>query len=536
MSETTIGTDAISCSLALGRPTSIAFSEHYIEVGHEWAGSAAPLHHPLTNEILGCLSIYGHGDFAHPNALDFVTAAGKLVEGELHNLETRAQFILLQNYERHRIRFPNDDLICVSRDGIACAGSSSVFKLLGLPEVVPGNLNSFVRVLDIPGTRFPKNSQPRQVQLLSKGGSNLKAELLPVVDADELVGFVGILVGGKVAARRQAGTSTWSAIHTFDDIVHGDGPLAARIAEAKSVAREGFPILLTGESGTGKELFAHAIHNESARRAGPFVAINCGGLNDELLSAELFGYADGAFTGASKGGKAGKMELANGGSLFLDEAEAMSPRMQVHLLRAIEEARITPIGADKPRPIDVRIIAATNVDLESKVKQGTFRRDLYYRLSVFTITIPALRERPEEVSALVDYFLAQMGGGEITSDARQRLRAYCWPGNVRQLRNVLQQARIRSTQGAITASDLPESLCLIPCHSTDCGFPSTEHAVPLEAAHPTSLRDSERETIVRVLRECSGNISRAANKLGVHRVTLHRKIESLGIRIDRIFV
>jgi transcriptional regulator of acetoin/glycerol metabolism len=534
MSENSIGTDAISCSLALGRPTSIAFAEHYIEVGHEWAGSAAPLHQPFTNEIVGCLSIYGHGDLAHPNALHFVTAAAQLVESELQNLETRARFILLKKYERRRTEFPNDELICVSRDGIACAGSTGALSLLGLPPMESGDLNGFVRVLDILGSGFDRNLQSRQVQLLCKRGDHLKADLLPVVDDGELIGFVGVLAKTKAVPRKASGTSGWAASHTFADIVGGKGKLAERIAEAQRVAREAFPVLITGESGTGKELFAHAIHNESARRSGPFVAINCGGVSDELLSAELFGYADGAFTGAARGGKTGKMELANGGTLFLDEAEAMSPRMQVHLLRGIEEGRVTPIGADKPKPVDVRIVAATNVDLQEKAKDGSFRRDLYYRLSVFSIAVPPLRERRDDIALLVRHFLSQMGDYDIADTALTRLESYCWPGNVRQLRNVLQQAAVRSSNQIITSNALADSICTFPCQSSDCGFPSAEQSSAAPVG-PVSLREAEREMIVRALRECSGNISRTAAQLGIHRVTLHRKMETLGIRIGRMF-
>lgn len=536
MSETAIGTDAISCSLALGRPVSISFFEHFIEIGHDWAGSAAPLHRPFTNEIVGSLSIYGHGEIAHPSALEFVTNAAEIVERELQNLETRARFILLQNYERHRIKFPNDELICMNRDGIPCAGSARAFSLLGLPQMVPGDFRSFVRVLDLPGNGFTRDELLHQVQLHTKSGDRLSADLLPVLDDAELVGFVGVLAKGAPALRKQTSASNWSAIHTFADIVCGEGKLAECIADARNVARENFPILITGESGTGKELFAHAIHNESGRRIGPFVAVNCGGLNDELLSAELFGYADGAFTGAARGGRAGKMELATGGTLFLDEAEAMSARMQVHLLRGLEEGRITPIGAEKPKAVDIRVIAATNVDLEERVRHGSFRRDLYYRLSVFSIAVPPLRERQNDISSLVYHFLAQIGGYDIDQEAIARLKSYCWPGNVRQLKNVLQQAIVRSGQQTITASDLPP-LCTVPCYSSDCGLSSTKYAS--SSAPPVrtlNLRDREREAVLRALSECSGNISRAASRLGIHRVTLHRKIENLGIQTGRTFL
>ena len=533
MTEDTIGTDAISCALTLRKPVNVAFSEHYIEVGHAWAGSATPIYEPLTHHLLGCLSIYGHGDAAHPAALDFIVDAGQAVEHELETLETRARFILLEKYEYHRTKFPNDQSLCISRDGIAFAGSPGALTLLGFSQAAIGGFRGFVQVLNIPGMGFEEGlREARQVQLPTKRGDLLKADLLPVLHERELVGFVGIISGAKAAARTST-SMQWRASYTFADIIHGVSKLRDSIAEAEKIAQQDWPVLITGESGTGKELFAHAIHNASPRHTGPFVAVNCGGLSDELLSSEIFGYSEGAFTGAARGGRVGKMELANGGTLFLDEAEAMSPRMQIHLLRVLEERRVVPVGSEKPKSVDVRVIAATNVDLETKIKEGSFRRDLYYRLSGLSVVVPPLRERLADIPALTRQFLAEIGDRELAPAAMERLKSYCWPGNVRQLRNVLQQAATKATNPLITADDLAASICLNTCASSDCGFLPLRSVPP---AHSNSLREAEREAIVAALRESRGNVSRAASLLGIHRVTLHRKIEALEIRIERAFI
>lgn len=541
--EERIGTDAVSCTLAIGRPTTVSFYEHYVEISHDWVGSAAPINHPVTKEIVGCLSIYGHRDAAHPAAVEFLTDAAAMIERQLQADETRARLILLQNYESRRAKSPNSELLCISRDGIAFAGSPYALNLIGLSPGQSGNYQRFLRVLEVAGTGFDRSAEPQEVQLHTKGGDTLLAEVQPVINQRELVGFVGILPSGGTKFTRSAPLSPWRAIYTFDDIICDEGKLADCVSQARRSATKNWPVLITGESGTGKELFAHAIHNASSRRMGPFVPVNCGGLTDELLSTELFGYADGAFTGATRGGRVGKMELANGGTFFLDEVEAMPPRMQVHLLRVLEEGRVIPVGAEKFKTIDVRVIAATNIDLEKKIKDGSFRRDLYYRLSVSPIVVPPLRERVGDIVALVHHFLTELGDLDIDPEAMERLKSYCWPGNARQLRNLLQQASMIASSRVITAADLPASVCVDSCRSSECGsgvlpkFESGQPSVESGCAKVTesSLHATERDTILGALRECRGNISRAASVLGVHRVTLHRKLESLGIKAERDF-
>jgi transcriptional regulator with PAS, ATPase and Fis domain len=283
---------------------------------------------------------------------------------------------------------------------------------------------------------------------------------------------------------------------------------------ARRAAPAAFPVLLLGESGTGKEMLAQAIHTASPRRQGPFVAVNSGAGSDELLSADLFGYADGAFTGAVKGGRKGKVELARGGTLFLDEVEAMSPKMQVSLLRVLEESRVTPVGAEASVAVDLRVIAATNEDLEHAVRQKHFRLDLYHRLAVFPVVLPPLRQRREDVPGLVGHLLAELGFGQLrpTAEVLTLLSRYAWPGNVRELKNVLLRAAHLAAGDVLTAAELPEGLRgggTVPC---------------------SSVRAMERELIEQALAATQGNVRAAAARLGLHRATLHRKLKQWGLR------
>ncbi|MBO8132207.1 MAG: sigma 54-interacting transcriptional regulator [Candidatus Marinimicrobia bacterium] len=235
------------------------------------------------------------------------------------------------------------------------------------------------------------------------------------------------------------------AKHTFNDIVGKSELLKNTIERAKKFATTDATVLITGESGTGKELFAHSIHNESNRSKGPFVAVNCAALPENLLESELFGYEEGAFTGAKKGGKIGLFELAHGGTIFLDEIAEVSLQVQARLLRALQECEIMRLGSDRVIPVDVRIIAATNKDLSAAVQQGKFRNDLYYRLEVLDLEIPPLRKRKDDIEVLANYFKDILSHQisknvpDLTPTAIEQLKKYDWPGNVRELRNVIEK-------------------------------------------------------------------------------------------------
>jgi len=306
---------------------------------------------------------------------------------------------------------------------------------------------------------------------------------------------------------------------SFDSFL-GQSPLVAKMKEmAAKVAVTDSTILIRGESGTGKDLIAHAVHSHSRRLGGPFIAINCAALPETLLESELFGHTRGSFTGAVKD-KDGLFKAADGGTLFLDEIGETSPTIQVKLLRALEERQITPVGATKPIPTDVRLLAATNADLEEMVKAGRFRADLYYRLNVITIFLPSLRERLDDLPDLARHFLDRacarlnLASKTLSPAALELLHHYRWPGNVRELQNVLERAALLSRGSTLEQKDFPEKLTE-PAEVVPVGGPAP--------ASPT-LESIEKAYIYWVLNQTDWNKSRTAEILGIDNSTLYRKI------------
>jgi transcriptional regulator with PAS, ATPase and Fis domain len=295
--------------------------------------------------------------------------------------------------------------------------------------------------------------------------------------------------------------------------------LVARVAQTQST------VLVVGESGTGKELVARAIHNHSARAQGPFVAVNCTALTESLLESELFGHQKGAFTGAVAQ-KRGLFEEAQGGTLFLDEIGDVGPKMQAQLLRVLQEGEIRRVGGTEAVRVDVRVVAATNRELEDEVKAGRFREDLYFRINVVTVRLPPLRERPSDIALLVDHFLAKYAARERRADAglapeaMLALERYPWPGNVRELENVIERALALSKDGVVLSSDLPPELSDAAA-TPGSAAPGDGH---LYADRPT-LAELERRYIELVLKETGGNKKRAAEVLGIDRRTLYRTLE-----------
>jgi transcriptional regulator with GAF, ATPase, and Fis domain len=300
------------------------------------------------------------------------------------------------------------------------------------------------------------------------------------------------------------------------------------LGQATKVAPTETTVLLTGESGTGKEVVARLIHRASARKEGRFVALNCAALPEHLLESELFGHERGAFTGALTA-RAGKIEQASRGVLFLDEVGEMSLAMQAKFLRVLQEREYERLGGTKPMRADVRVLAATNRDLKRAIANGTFREDLYYRLAVFEIPLPALRERTEDILLLVDAFLEELGGSVgrpaagVSEEVRDRLVAYPWPGNVRELRNAIERAVILCEGGLITSEHLPIGIL-----SDSKPLPALPTAA-VSPAPPTSLADTEREMILNALTRAGYNKSKAARILGLTRAQLRSRIEKHGI-------
>jgi transcriptional regulator with PAS, ATPase and Fis domain len=327
----------------------------------------------------------------------------------------------------------------------------------------------------------------------------------------------------------------------FSDIIGEDWKFGQAVSLAKNAAGTSLKVLLQGESGTGKELFAEAIHNASLWRDGPFVAVNCAAVPRDLIESELFGYEEGAFTGARKGGKPGRFELAEKGTLFLDEVESMPLEMQPKLLRVLEDGQIVRVGGSEVIPVDVRVIAATNLDLATEVKNGNFRADLLYRLNSVTINIPPLRERLGDIPLFVEHFLRKAATAlmkVVSSVERKALNALCsysYPGNVRELENIIERAVLVAQSDKLTLECLPvkvlqnESMteALKERRSLDS---SKDGDLGSELSHPVyCLSDLEKNAISIALKKTGGNISRAAKILGLGRNTLYRKIKEFRI-------
>ena len=328
-------------------------------------------------------------------------------------------------------------------------------------------------------------------------------------------------------------TALTPAAFTYED-VGLIGRSAAMIELYKEIARAAptkSTVLIVGESGTGKELVAKAIHQHSSRSTGPFVPVNCGALTETLLEAELFGHVRGAFTGAASDRK-GLWEEAHGGTLFLDEIGETSPAMQVKLLRALQEGEIRRVGASKTTRIDTRVVAATNRDLEKEVRNGRFREDLFYRLSVVTLRVPTLSERRTDIPLLAERFLrlaserVQRGPFRFVEETIRTLVAYDWPGNVRELESAVEHAALRARGDEITPDNLPAKL-----QSPEVRAASQSPLTALYGDLP-SLAELERRYLVHVLDSMSGNRSRAAEIMGIDRRTLYRMAERYGIKLD----
>ncbi|MEA2904469.1 MAG: hypothetical protein QOI12_1856 [Alphaproteobacteria bacterium] len=379
------------------------------------------------------------------------------------------------------------------------------------------------------------------------GAERLQVSLRNALTASALQGELARL------KRSRAGTLT------FKDIITRSARMHAVIRTAEKAAGSAIPVLIEGQSGVGKELIARAIHGTGERRAKPFVAVNCGAIPENLVESLLFGHEKGAFTGATDR-HTGKFVEASGGTLFLDEVGELPPAAQVKLLRAIQENEVEPVGARKPVKVDVRIMSATNRDLIADVKDGRFREDLFYRLHVFPISVPALCERPEDIPELVRHFLARFAAEEgkriarIGADALALLTAYRWPGNVRQLENAVFRAVVLAEGDEVGCQEFPqiasqvgraaEAECVAPAQEAmEIGYTGApalaEHEPPALAAGSLALLDAagevrtleavESEMIRFAIAHYRGQMSEVARRLQIGRSTLYRKLDALGL-------
>jgi transcriptional regulator with PAS, ATPase and Fis domain len=318
-------------------------------------------------------------------------------------------------------------------------------------------------------------------------------------------------------------------VYRFEDII-GESEEIKKVKKlARRAARTSSAILINGESGTGKELLAQAIHNESFRKDKPFIAINCGAIPSELIESELFGYEPGAFTGASKGIKLGKLEVASGGTFFFDEVESMPLNVQVKLLRALSANKITRIGGVEEIPIDIRIIAATKKDLLLEAEKGNFREDLYFRINIISLNLPPLRERKDDVPILAKSFIkyyekqANLQEIKVEPEFLEALTYYYWRGNVRELRNVMEKATLLNDDMKLTINNLPPKI--VDAYKYKSLKEKVDTKINDIKMNKNILQTSEEMIIELVLNEEKWNLTKAAKRLGISRPTLYKKIE-----------
>lgn len=388
----------------------------------------------------------------------------------------------------------------------------------------------------IPFRRCLEEKKETSPQVVRVAGNLVSLYVRPVLRRDACVGAFAILQKFNEMERRQNELRVQlmkkgqghRAKYCFDDVIGQSAPILKTKFILNKMAGTESPVLLIGETGTGKELFAHSVHNASKRRDQPFVAINCAAMPENLLESELFGYEEGAFTGAKKGGRPGLFEFAHQGTLFLDEVEGMSPALQVKLLRVLQEREIMRVGGNQIIHVDVRIVAATNEELEQKVAEGTFRQDLYYRLNALPVLIPPLREREEDVFLILDSFQKELGGSfRLSDDIKELFREYEWPGNIRELRNVVDYLCFTG-HTVITIDDLPPVFRIRKNRQEVNGIKGEE-------LNPqTSAKPPRYETILhtptqqeRVILEILYNAERRGQSIGREKILLEAQMREI---------
>jgi PAS domain S-box-containing protein len=538
MDEKSIGTNAMGTAIKVDSPIQISATEHFITAYHRWTCSAAPIHNEK-GEIIGTLNLTGSSELVHPHTLGLVAAAVKSIENQMKSESIQSRLTEAYSYLNTIMESMSIGIFAVDNRGSVKLINKNACDMLGFSEeqVIDKNINeafgSFKEI--VKAVESKKLIQDEEVAL-NKGAKRERynINLYPIsTKKDETIGFVLTLREIQNVINLVNKYTGMRARYTFENIIGESSKIKKVIEYARHIADSPSTVLIQGESGTGKEVLAQAIHNESSRREYGFVAINCGAIPKNLIESELFGYDDGAFTGARKGGHPGKFELANGGTLFLDEIGEMPLDMQVNLLRVLQEGSVTRVGGEKCIPVDVRIVAATNKDLKKEIEKGTFRRDLYYRLSVIPLELPPLRERREDIVFLIEHFLelkaSKLGKDtpELDTELYERFLDYDWPGNIRELENVIENiVNLGGKLSSAVSSRFDDAR-----EDDEVIFkPVIKHSYNEEENYLCSLEELEKKAILACINKFRGNITHVAKTLGISRNTLYLKMKKYNIK------
>ncbi len=531
-SEEKVGTNAIGSAIKIDDSLQVNGCEHFCREHHSWTCSAAPIHDPDGN-LIGIIDMSGPFKKAHSHTLGMVVAAAKSIENQLSLISKNRELRSANQFSNAVFNSMSEGLISINKYGEVIAINDSASKMLGIDKEeakkrdikdIIGEQPAVEKMLtnqksfndeDIyiykSKERLYFNSSARMI--LNKNGA-----------ADGFIIIIRKMKAVKKIVNRMAGSE---ARFSFRDIIGENRYLKKVVELGRRISNSNAAVLIEGESGTGKEMMAQAIHNASPRKNNVFVSINCAAIPQSLLESELFGYEGGSFTGARKKGRPGKFELASGGTLLLDEIGEMPLNMQASLLRVLQEKEINRIGGLEAVPVDVRILASTNKNLEEEVDKGNFRKDLFFRLNTVKIKMPALRRRLDDIERLVEHFIfilnqrSEKNIHAVENEVIDLLKDYDWPGNVRELQNVIERAVLLSEDGYIRVDHLPEELISKEEEIQEISSDS----LPL-----LKLKEMEKIMLQHSLEE-SRTITEAAKILGVSRSTFYRKADKFNLKI-----
>ncbi|QTO50345.1 sigma-54-dependent Fis family transcriptional regulator [Burkholderia latens] len=510
------GTNAIGTALASGQAVAVHASEHFLRVNHILTCSCAPIVDPF-GRTLGTLDVSGDPRGFSPHTLALVRMSAQLIENHLFANQCAEALRLRFHAHEDCVDSLFAGLVAFGPDGgLIAANRSAQFQLGATFDALQH------RSCDaLFGMHFGELAQhaarapgaPFRLTLSTGVRVLARCEF-----AEAHKTAVAVAPPAPAAVRTRAPDPDAITFATLDT---GDTRMAAVLERVAKIRGRDLPLLILGQTGTGKEWLARALHQASPRADGPFVAVNCAALPDSLIEAELFGYEDGAFTGARKRGSPGKIAQADGGTLFLDEIGDMPLAQQVRLMRVLQERAVMPLGSARAVPVDVRVVCATHRDLRAMIAEGTFREDLFYRINGLAVTLPALAARTD-LPVLVERILARLARSEpmptrVAADVLAAFRRHRWPGNLRQMTNVLRTAgMLAEDEAEITLAHLPDDFWL------DCDDAPAPNAAPAGTREATTLQSHQAAVIDAVLARHGGNVSAAARELGLARNTVYR--------------
>jgi transcriptional regulator of acetoin/glycerol metabolism len=512
--EGVVGPNGAGSALAYRKPVVVFGAEHFCRSWHEWVCYGAPVRDPLNSEVIGVLTVTGVAERATGDRMPLAISVGHSIEYLLTESRRYWRQRVADAYAQAESRWPLDAIAAFDSAGHLVAANGrwrEVEERLGADQCL--------RIREQAIAEFLKSPSSKQEVRVNLPVAEARVVVVSTVEAgNRIVGVVVVLERHGAFSNSAAGDPKLGP--AFEQLIGRDPEFRRTLRIAARAAASEESVLITGATGTGKELVAAAIHRSSRRASKPLVCVNCAALARELIESELFGYEPGAFTGARREGKPGRFELADGGTLFLDEIGELPLDVQAKLLRVLEEGTVFRVGGSRPRPIDVRIVAATNRDLVHALAAGAFRSDLFYRLDVIKIELPPLRTRGADILEITRSFvetMCQQSGRpplRLTPEVERLLLRYSWPGNVRELRNVVARLVALVDDEVVSVEDLPATLL---------GGPESTERPP-----DCSLHTLEDDLIRRSIDAHGGNISEAARHLGIDRSTIYRRLRRLG--------